>query len=247
MNTIDIIIIAILVLFTVIGWRKGLIHSVLGIVYSVLSLALSFLIYPFVHQAIGRSAWVDRVKMHFTQVIGESLERAILDEIASFGERLDAIALQPQLKEGVLKLLDGSAADTVVPNPLQYGVQNSALGSSFSGVAGNLADTLLNVVLIGLTIALIFALFRILFSLIGKLFKPLVHLPVIRQVNYLGGALFGVLQGCLFLYFIMFIAALFSIEPGLDWLFGMIRTSYLAAFFYENNVILYFLTGKISA
>ena len=270
----DILVIVVLALFALYGWQKGLVHSILGVVYSVVSLGLSLLLYPHVRQIVEQSTWVAGIKTHFTEIIGESLERAILNEIENLSDSLDAIALQSQLKEGVLDLLGGngtigasssttvssalssaSSVATAASNAassasssqslLQNGLQNSALESSFSGVTGALADTLLNVLLIGLTIAVVFAVFRVFFSLVGKVLKPLVHLPVIRQVHNLGGGLLGVLQGGLFLYFVLFIAALFSIDPGLAGLFSLIRESRIASFFYENNIILFFLTGKI--
>ena len=77
MNIFDIIVVTLILFFMFLGMKKGLMHSILSTVYSFLSLALSFLLYPFVLNVIGNSAMFLGFQDAFPEEIGSKTVIAI--------------------------------------------------------------------------------------------------------------------------------------------------------------------------
>ena len=66
------------------------------------------------------------------------------------------------------------------------------------------------------------------------IFGAIAELPIIKQIDKLGGFIYGVIEGLLIIYIILAILSFVNVEE----LQLAIKTSYLTSILYNNNLIL---------
>jgi predicted membrane protein len=92
-----------------------------------------------------------------------------------------------------------------------------------------------------LSLLAMYIVLRIVLSVIGVFLRNISRLPVLSQVNRLGGLVFGTLQGVLAVYILCAALVLFSSIPVFAAVFKELETSHFAGGFYENNFIIKWL------
>lgn len=180
----DIIIAAIIVLFIIIGVKRGIARTILGIIGWFVTYVL----------ANGLSKWL-------SQVIYDSfLEQTVIENVngymSSYGldYLLDnSISVLPDWISGLLSLFGGSS-ETVA----RYVSQTddfSALNAA--GIVSEALETMtvsaMKIIMMIVLFIVIYILVRKLISLAAKLFEA----PVLRQVNGFFGGVLGAVNGVL--------------------------------------------------
>ena len=101
----------------------------------------------------------------------------------------------------------------------------------------NIADELTKNVIYVASFAVIFIITRALLLLLKVVSKIINKLPILKQIDHLGGAIAGAIEGVLLVYFILSVIAVIS--PVLEGtkVTTEINKSYIGKFMYNNNVL----------
>jgi uncharacterized membrane protein required for colicin V production len=91
---------------------------------------------------------------------------------------------------------------------------------------------------------IIFILAKLLIMIVARVLNATAKLPVIKQFNKLGGLIFGLVKGVLFLYIIFAILTLIiPVLPSSSPIVTAIDKSIFAAGFYKYNIIIPWISG----
>lgn len=137
-------------------------------------------------------------------------------------------------------IMQGAADMT---NGNTFGILTEYIGagieSAAAGIAGSIALLLINI----LSFIIVLILSKFIIRIVSKIFNIFTKLPVIKQFNRLGGAVFGGAIGVLLLYIICAVIFLFFPFSPQSKIAQQIDNSVFASELYENNIILDYI-GK---
>ena len=223
---IDLVLAAVLIAFAVIGAYKGLIRSLMALVSVVLALAGA---------ALLTATFVEPV----TELVYPRVQERV---IARFAQDVPADVLAPEngdLNAGGLLPADladalGGALDTLE----RFGVSGKTLDGVAEGVAQGVASAaeqaaylLVKTVVQAALFLVFFLLVMLLLKLLTRALDGLCSLPVLRQINALGGAALSLAEGALLIFLLVYLAPRF----GVTW-FGDHETgTRLLAWFLHNT------------
>lgn len=191
---IDLVIALLLILFAVLGWRRGLIRSLAELAGMLAALLLANQI-----AAAGAEAIVDRALRPATheairaQVVELAEERGPdFSACASLASVVEAIpnGLIRERARDVLEGLDQAAAQALVPT-------RDRLAQAGEEIADAVLDGPVFALIRSILCGVCFVLLTILLRLAARVLCLAEKLPGIRQLNELGGALLGAAKGLL--------------------------------------------------
>lgn len=96
----------------------------------------------------------------------------------------------------------------------------------------------------GATMIILFLILRICLMLINSIANAIAKLPILGQVNQIGGAIYGVLRGVIVTYFVLLIISLIIVVNPQNSLGKMIEETYLTKTMMNNNILNVFFTKK---
>ena len=227
---LDIIVALLLILFAVIGVRRGFIKSVvrlLGFVVSVVGAAL-------VSAPIAGWLYDSFLHVQAQALVAAKVEEGVAAASATLAEQVESVLAS--LPHGVQSLL-------------------AVYGVDASGMTGNVqaSDTLVETIMSGIITPLCVAvlqlvaflvLFLVLFLIIRLLGKAIdtvfSSIPVIKQINGLLGGVLGFAEGVLVLFVLCFGLQLYMTLTGANSLITTehIQQTYLLEWAMNNNPIL---------
>lgn len=97
-------------------------------------------------------------------------------------------------------------------------------------IANSIAETIINI----MVILILFIVIRIILFFIKFIFSAITELPIIKQIDKVGGFVYGVLEALLIVFVILAIISFVNI-PELQL---AIKSSILTSFLYNNNILL---------
>ena len=226
---IDIAILLIVIIFAVIGWKKGFLEKIIDMASSIFGIVASVLLAkPF--SGVLRN-W-----------IGEVLETNINDYLYT---RIDEIGLvSAELTEPNLRVaLEGFS----LPNFMVEWIVDSV---DYTQIATTIVDSITPLVLtLALLVIAFISLFfgsMIVFFLLKILAKGITSIPVIKQVDKFLGFVFGLLKVALIIYILLFILALLINIPAInEMIYSFLDTDMqlttddfrLSKYLYDNNLL----------
>ena len=184
---IDAVVVLILVGFTVIGARRGLLQTLTGLVIVVVALVGAGMIATTFSGPAAKLA---------APLIEKQIEKKIDAAIAESAPAESAPAAEDSQLEEILSLL---GLDTEVRNSLAEKAQDTVRGTGVSvaaAVVTSIAQSMIYGVLYILSFVALSVLLHVLFKAMGLLTK----LPGIHSLNALGGGLLGLIEGTLLLF-----------------------------------------------
>ena len=227
-NPLTIIVLAILILSTLIGMKKGLIRTILSLFSIVISLVLAWIIYP-----------------HVSGVLGEfrDLHQAIYEPVSEFfSEQI------PELIDGVLESTGTEEQTSLInrlplPQPIKDTLTLNNTAAAYEALGAKNFVEYLSVTVTKLIIQAISLLLTLILSIIGLHLLMMVtdlvaKLPVINSLNRLGGALAGLATGYLIMQILFLAITTFS---GTDWglkLMQQINESPILTFLYNSSAMI---------
>ncbi|MDD5952685.1 MAG: CvpA family protein [Oscillospiraceae bacterium] len=207
---LDAVVVAIVVLFALLGLRKGFFRSLMGLIGAIAALIAALTVGRFLsdwlYDTWGRALLTDAVT------------NALADSGASTAEGI-ATAL-PSYLQPVLDFAGGTKG------------LETLLSASSGKVAGVVVKVLepavTNLLMVLLTIVL-FLVFLLIVRLLLRLLDRVTHVPVLRQVNGLLGFLLGMCKGLLIVWLLCILTtALLPLWSGSgQWLKTAVDGSYL--------------------
>lgn len=183
---IDIVIVVSVVAFALHGAKRGLFQSLAGLVIVVVALFGAAIIAGTFAKPVAKLV-TPMAEKYFSQEIAEALERVDVE--------LPDMDIVPELPEdGVLKDVMASAGTI-----LEGAVDTATTAAS--AAAENLIESIAYSILFMIGFLLLMLLLHVLCAAMGLLTK----LPVVHGLNSLGGAVFGLVQGVLLVFLVVFV------------------------------------------
>ena len=209
----DILILAILLSLTFLGYKKGFLKTLTGVVSIILSFVLAMTFSPQVESFIKSTPVYD--------AIYENIENSLFSQ-------------NNENKE------EYSTAKLNMPYEMIENIQEDIEGTK-NEIAKTLTEKLGDILVKILSILLIFLAVRILLLIILSGFGIIRKLPLIGWFDKLLGALFGFLKGLLVVYLLLAVVTVCTALNSENKLIKEINHSEFAKVMYNNNVFLDFV------
>lgn len=231
MNWTDIVVIAVIGFFAFHGYRKGMVVTLIRFIKTIASLIIANLFHrpfvDFVLSATGNS------KANVVNEIRELIQ-GYISVPANVGakEQISEVFRQIPIPGFARDLIENELGNQAV----------KTISQAVEVIANQLADIALYS--LGFVVLAILAFFAL--TIIEKMSRLITALPLVKQVNNLGGFLIGLLQGLLVVMFLIVVVNTFQ---GAEWarsLRAEIDQSLIAHQFQTFNFI-YFLFDAFKA
>lgn len=219
---IDLIVILILLIFAVIGYKRGLIRSAITLCSSIVALVLSFIVYPAINMML-------KLTPMYTSIYEGVFKKV---EAIDFGR-----GIQSQGNAIVENI-------TWLPEFLTIQIKNNNNTAMYELLGVKTIQEYISMYIANMIVSLIailitwFLLKVILGTMLRMLGSIIEHLPVISSFNHGSGLIFGLLKGIVTLSVIGLIIPLFITLPAFQNISQNIEASILTKWMYDNNFIL---------
>lgn len=216
---LDGLILVILVLFTIIGVRKGLIRSVINLLGTVFSAYFSGI------AAKACAQWI------YTSMIKQSIISSVSDSLtASAGE--GALSTVNDIIESLPDFIKAIVPNAEASTQLQDAL-NSGINSIASAVEQLVSPVVTAILSIALTVVL-FVLFMVLVRFISRAVTRVCRIPVLFGVNRTLGGILGLLKGVVLIMLAVSLLRLLSDFGASNQ--QTIDNTYLFKLFYNFNI-----------
>ena len=194
---IDVVIVGLVVLFLVIGWKKGFLEKIIDMASSVFGLIASILLArPF-------STVLDKW-------FGASIETSVTDYLLSRSDLFNASIVDGA--ESIRPALEQMS----LPDFMIDWIIKQAASIDSSTIVGAIAPSITSLALLFIAFLSLFFGSMILFFLLRILARGITSIPVIKQIDKFLGLLFGFLKVALLVYILLFILALVINIPAVN-------------------------------
>ena len=212
---IDLVIVAILLVNIIIGYKKGLINVIFSICAFLIAIIATLILYKPVSNIIMDKTNID-----------EKIKQMIVDDTKK----------APEEKE--------NKNNTEIQNYIENYIQNAA-DEAKSQATETIADAIAIKGVQVITGIILFVAIRIVLIALKFITQEIANLPIIKQFNELGGLIYGIANGLIIIYIILTIAFfVISMGQNVD-LETTINKTFITKFLYNNNIIVnYCLLGK---
>ena len=235
MNIVDIVILAILGLCVIYGFYRGFVHTVLNLACLIAAIFLAFMFSPQLASAVRADKTVASALTTYTDAVArvgdydlastsvENLSPSLIDTV------LDNVNLPEQIEAILRANLSGRAFQSVGLNNVNDYVQNTVVAVA------------INVLSFIACFIVAYALLSIVVSLIRHVFRY----PILKQLDWLAGGLFGLLRGGLLLYVLFLLVPILSTVIPLDQFNVLLSQSTLAPLFTSDGFFAGVIAGKL--
>lgn len=203
---VDLIIIAVVLLFIFLGYKKGLTGSLIKLLSFIIAIVVAFVLYkPVANAVIENTVIDDNIRATLSATLG------VEDKTENTEEN--------------------------VPSTIMNNI-NKEIENATDEVKANVIDhTTITIVNIGSGIVIFLAV-RVILVIISLFAKILTDLPVIKQVDKLGGLAYGAIEGIVIVYAVLAVISLTSVIWANNAVVTAIAKSSLGEMLYNNNIIL---------
>jgi len=236
MNIVDYVVLGLIGLSVLFGFYRGFISTVLNSGGCLISLILSFILYPKAAAMIQGNQELVRTLLHYTDASSRlgDLELALTNVATLTSGKIAEVLAKVQLPPPLNTLLQVNLEQQV------YG-----LSSGIDTVADYVSQTILTACINIICFLLCFAVIYIALALIVNLLKAIFRFPVLKQLDWLAGGIFGFLRGVLICYALFALVPLVQTMVPIDMITELIEQSTLAPIFNNGNLILGIMNGKL--
>ena len=235
MNIVDYVVLGILALSVLFGFYRGFVSSVLNTGGCLLSFGLSFVLYPKLAAVIQGDTELVRTLVHYTDAssrIGD-LETAITN-------------VGTMTREGIAELVGKVSLPAPLDAILESNLLNQAYAASgVTNVSDYVSQTIINACINVLCFAVCFVVLFVLISIIVNALKAIFRFPVLKQLDWLVGGVFGFLRGVLICYAAFTVVPLVLTVVPVDFISELLDTSMLAPLFNNGNLVMAIMNGKL--
>ena len=207
---IDLVVIGIIAICIFSGYKKGLIGVLFTILSFQIALIIAFVLYKPISNAIIANTQID-----------ETIQNAIMEKV-----------LKNKTEENITPEQANNTSQIVIDYINSYTNEIKNTGTEI--VAKNLAETTIGIVVF----ILLLIISRIILYFFKAIFNIIAKIPIIKQVNKLGGIVYGVIKGLLIIYIILAITSLLATMLSDLEICKAINNSFITGYMYNNNLIL---------
>lgn len=222
---LDIGFVIIILLFVVLGYKRGFFKSMAGLIGAIIAIflawALGGLIATAMYQGMFRGMLTDKISAILSQ-----------DALASIPEKA------AQIVENLPDFLSNAFSSRGITSKQIENSLSSAGDNAASATADLISPTVIWLLQLLLTIILFFILL-VFVRLIVKLLSNAFRLPVLRQVDGLLGGIFGIFKGVVYIILACILLQLLMpiIDGSSQSMKQVLDSSYIYQFIVYNNPI----------
>ncbi len=237
MNTVDWIIIGIIGLCVLFGFYRGFIQTVLNLGGCLLSLIGSFVIFPHMADAVSANTEITRMISSYTD------SGSILGDLD-----LSSQAVSNLTSQNIATIVDKANLPTPIDTLLKHNLDQqvfSPLGQLATNVGDYVNQTILSVSINVICFIICFILCFVAIAILTNLLRAVFHFPVLKQLDWLVGGLFGFGLGMA----LCFVA--FTVMPILESVIPipqfreLVEASSLAKLFENGNLIVSIMNRRL--
>ncbi len=210
------------------GWQKGLLKSVLFCGTTIIALLISSYSYSFVAKGL-------REHTELNQTLVSSIENSLEIQVDKKTKikRVDQVKVieEMNLPKGIKDaLIENNNLDIYSA----LGVQNF-----YAYIANYISNMIVN----GIAYFLSFVLSGILIRICFRVLDFITSIPIIREVDKVGGMLLGGIQGIVGIWIFFLIITMFGSTKFGEQMYTYINASPILTYLYDNNIILNVITS----
>ena len=235
MNILDMIILAIIAISVIFGIYRGFIRSVLSVVCFFISLVLAFQFSPVITGYLYTNTGLATTLATYTDAVVrvgdyETASKSVSETSPSFIDSLmKDLALPPMIEDVLHQAFQQRSYDSLGLTTVNDYVQNTLVG------------VVVNILSFCICFFLAFFLLSLLSGLVHYVFK----LPVLKQLDWLAGALLGFVRGGLIIYIVFLLIPLLE-TVGLSTTFSKIfNESQLLPIFSSEGLFMKVISGRM--
>ena len=237
MNLIDYGIIAIIALCVLFGFYRGFIQSVLNLGGCLLSFVGSFLLFPKLADAVSGNTEITRMISSFTDsssLLGDlDLSSQAVSNLSA--SNIEAIVQKANLPEPIGSLLQHNLAEKVF----------TPLGNLATNVGDYVNQTILSVSINVLCFIACFIVCFIVLTIVVNLLRSVFRFPLLKQLDWLAGGVFGFLMGCVLCFVFFTVMPLLESVVPLEQFRQLVDQSALAGIFQNGNLIISIMNRRL--
>ncbi len=205
---VDLIIVAVMLLFIFLGYKKGLTGSLIKLLSFVIAIVLAVILYKPVGNVVIENTTID-----------------------------DNIRTSLNETFGVQENKQEEKNEENVPSSIMNNI-NKEIENATDEVKTNVIDeTTKTVVYVGSAIVIFLAV-KVVLLIVSLFTSQITKLPIIRQVDKIGGLAYGAIEGVVIVYAILAVISLTSVIWANNAVVMAIGKSTLGEMLYNNNIIL---------
>ena len=220
---VDLIIIAVVLLFIFLGYKKGLTGSLIKLLSFIIAIVVAFVLYkPVANAVIENTVIDDNIRTTLSATLGVEDKTENTEEGLKITVNAEDEESEIEKIEYYVSKKDENKYQRYETNPVKANV---------------IDNTTITIVNIGSGIVIFLAV-RVILVLISLFAKILTDLPVIKQVDKLGGLAYGAIEGIVIVYAVLAVISLTSVIWANNAVVTAIAKSSLGEMLYNNNIIL---------
>lgn len=209
---VDLIIIAVLVLFISIGYKRGFTGSLIKLASFAIALVLAFVLYKPVANIVRENTSID-----------EKIESSIIDTFSKEKDE-EEVENTENLPESIVQNISNEIENATI----------DARNNIVEQTAKSTTNTIINV---GSGLVIFIAVRFILF-IVSLFVREITKLPIIKQIDKTGGIIYGLIEGMVIIFIILGIISLTSIVWSNNVMVTAVTKSTIGEILYNNNLIL---------
>ncbi len=213
---VDIIVIAIIALSVFLGYRKGLIALAIQLCAVIIALVATLVLYKPISALIIDNTSLD-----------ENIQNAIIEKAQNNNENNS----QENTTQNTTQNNELANRDNI------DGTEESNIINIMPEVAKQIS---INIINIGVMLILYFGI-KIALHFVTALANIVAKIPIIKQLNKLGGVIYGLLRGILLIYVVLLLISFAGQINPENTLHKQINESFITKEMYEHNIINIFL------
>ena len=225
MNIIDIVILVILGLSVIHGFYRGFVSTLLSVACCLLSIFLAFTFGPKVSEMVSGNPNITSTLATYT------------DAVARVGDYSLASTPAEQAGEDVIqKVLNSVSLPQSISALLENNLRSrSFFSSGLTTVNQYVSNTVVAAAINILSYIACFIAAYLVLSVIVSLIRHVFELPILKQLDWLAGGVFGLARGVLLLYVLFLILPVLSTIIPLDAFNDLLSQSSLAPIFQSDG------------
>ena len=207
---VDIIILAIIILSIILGRHKGLTVCLVNFFSLIIALVVALMAYKPISNHLYETS------------IGENLKQVIKQNIP--------------MSEEDFQVSDDSILPDGMKNYINTQTQNvnTTKDEAIENVSTELSKEIINIV----SFVIVFIVVRLALLVVKIVSKIITKLPILKQIDHLGGAIVGAVEGIIIVYFIFAIISTMSPIFKNTKVLEQVNDSYVGKMMYNNNIIM---------
>ena len=219
-NLIDVIVIAVILISTFVGYKRGFVKTVLSFLSFFIAIGVSLAFYKplavILTEKTTIDEWVIEKIETVKEVSGDKAEEVALAKTEN--EQNNPMSVIEDLPSAVIEKLD--------VNSIKNNIRHE--------IALKVSELIMKL----LSLIIIYLVVKVTLIVAGLLLGGLMKLPILKQLNEILGMSFGVALGFIEIYVVFAIFTFISSITDISFIIDAIKSSAFASMMFENNLII---------